>query len=251
MLKTYLNINVCKLSFWSPYPSSQLMIFQYIQVLTLKIWVILDSSLSLIISVQLTRKSSSQNIFRIQPLLIASVNFYPCLRSHHLSLDIWNSLLNSLSPSFCPCPPLIWSQPSSQSNPVTTLVTSGQLLIKTLQQNPISLSEKSKVLTMLFKDTCNLLTTFPSPLWPHLLPPCPLLTLFVTMLSLFPLIHQALVMPLPECSSTQHHAAHLSLPSWHSSNVTFPIRSSLAIPLKIATAFPPTPYLPFLVYSVQ
>lgn len=28
------------------------------------------------------------------------------------------------------------------------------------------------------------------------------------MLSLFPLIHQALIMPLPECSSTQHHAAH-------------------------------------------
>lgn len=137
MLKTYLNINVCKLNFWSSlsqaHTSSQLMGIQSIQVLMSKIWLILAFSLSLIIPIQPTRKSSSQNIFQIQPLLTASVYFYSCLSSHHLSLDTWNSCLNSLSPSFCLCSHLIWSQPYSQSNPVTTLVISGRSLFKTFQ----------------------------------------------------------------------------------------------------------------------
>lgn len=78
-----------------------------------------------------------------------------------------------------------------------------------LQWYPISLTEKSQVLTTAIKDPCDLLTMFLFPLQPHLLPLAPLPTpLQPLCLPCFLWIHQALAMPLHECSSTQYCIAH-------------------------------------------
>lgn len=119
-----------------------------------------------------------------------------------------------------------------------------------LQWNPRDLSEKSEVLTMAFRDPCDLLTISPFPLRPHLLPPSLLLIpLQPTCPSCFssdlPWRHA------PACSSTQHPLAHpfTSLMAFLKCHLLHEVITGH--PTEHCSCCPHTPYLPFLLYFIR
>lgn len=100
--------------------------------------------------------------------------------NHHLSPG-GNSFLICVSPS-CPCPPTVYSQHSSQSDPSKTQVLGSQ----PFGDFPSSLTVKTQVLTMAYKTAHNLTPSY-SPLtpsaaivcFPHLLQPLWLLSILL------------------------------------------------------------------------